>query len=186
MQNLAGLSAYASYLLKVARLCRAGAGQARAESATNPALSPRREPRLPNHPGRPSALRRRSANANRGASWRCSRDTPGFPRVAAWRHSARGFLIVFAFAFAAAFVGYGLSRWHGSDYSAWEELAASLGIRDLPRFVRVAYIHNASYLGGLVGLVAAIIYLRRLKTTERAVQAEKSLFRLVVLPGESP
>ena len=52
--------------------------------------------------------------------------------------------------------------------------------------MRVAYIHNASYLGGLVGLVAAIIYLRRLKTTERAVQAEKSLFRLVVLPGESP
>jgi hypothetical protein len=35
--------------------------------------------------------------------------------------------------------------------------------RDLPSFVRVAYIHNASYLGGLIGLVTAIIYLRKQK-----------------------
>jgi hypothetical protein len=34
---------------------------------------------------------------------------------------------------------------------------------DLPSFVRVAYIHNASYLGGLIGLVAAVIYLRQQK-----------------------
>jgi hypothetical protein len=48
---------------------------------------------------------------------------------------------------------------HGSDYSSWEGMAASLGIVDLPSFVRVAYIHNAGYLGVLIGLVAAIIYL---------------------------
>ena len=103
------------------------------------------------------------------AAWFIARITvSGFPRAAAWQHSARGFLIIFAFAFPAAFVGYGFSFLHGSDYSAWEDLAASLGIRDLPSFVRVAYIHNGSYLGALVGLVAAIIYLRRLKTTERA------------------
>ena len=33
----------------------------------------------------------------------------------------------------------------------------------LAGFVRVAYIHNAGYLGGLAGLVVAILYLRRLK-----------------------
>jgi hypothetical protein len=57
--------------------------------------------------------------------------------------------------------------WHGTDYSAWEDFETSLEITDLPSFVRVAYIHNASYLGGLIGLVAAIMYLRRLKNTEQ-------------------
>jgi hypothetical protein len=100
------------------------------------------------------------------AAWFIARITvPGFPRAAVFRCSLRGFVIVFAFAFAAAFVGYGFSCLHGSDYSAWEVLAASLGIRDLPSFVRVAYIHNAGYLGGLVGLVAAVMYLRRFKSS---------------------
>ena len=43
---------------------------------------------------------------------------------------------------------------------AWENLGRSHGIVDLPAFVRVAYIHNSSYLGGLVGLIAAIVLLR--------------------------
>jgi hypothetical protein len=98
------------------------------------------------------------------AAWFIARITiPGFPRGAAFRFSLRGFLIIFAFALAAAFVGYGLSLLHGPDYSAWQDLASTLGILDLPSFVRVAYIHNAGYLGGLVGLVVAIIYLRTLK-----------------------
>jgi hypothetical protein len=42
-----------------------------------------------------------------------------------------------------------------------------LGVSDVPAFVRVAYIHNASYLGGLAGLVAAIIDLRRLRKREK-------------------
>jgi hypothetical protein len=98
------------------------------------------------------------------AAWFIARITvPSFPREAAFRYSLRGFLIAFAFALAAAFVGYGLSLLHGPDYSAWEGLASRLGILDLPRFVRVAYLHNAGYLGGLAGLVAAIIYLRRIR-----------------------
>jgi len=102
------------------------------------------------------------------AGWFIARITvPGFARVAVLRLSLLGFLIVFVSAFVAAFVGYGLSLLHGPDYSAWEGLASSLGILDLPSFVRVAYIHNASYLGGLVGLAAAIIYLRRFKHSEQ-------------------
>jgi hypothetical protein len=46
--------------------------------------------------------------------------------------------------------------------------AETLGILDVPSFVRVAYIHNASYLGGLIGLIAAIIYVRRRRNTEQA------------------
>ena len=52
---------------------------------------------------------------------------------------------------------------HGSDYSSWESMASKLGIVNLPSFVRVAYIHNAGYLGGLIGLVSAIFHLRNRK-----------------------
>jgi hypothetical protein len=81
----------------------------------------------------------------------------------ALRRCARGFLIVIACGFAATIIGYVLGLLHGADYSAWESMASRLGIVDLPSFVRVAYIHNASYLGGLIGLVAAVIYLRQQK-----------------------
>jgi hypothetical protein len=50
------------------------------------------------------------------------------------------------------------------DISGWEPIAEMLKIEDVPSFVRVAYIHNASYLGGLFGLVAAVSYVYRLKT----------------------
>ena len=76
---------------------------------------------------------------------------------------SRGFLIVIACGFAATIIGYVLGLLHRSDYSAWESMASRLGIVDLPSFVRVAYIHNASYLGGLIGLVTAVIYLRQQK-----------------------
>jgi len=34
---------------------------------------------------------------------------------------------------------------------------------DLRNFVRVAYIHDASYLGGIIGLIIALFDLRRSK-----------------------
>lgn len=34
-------------------------------------------------------------------------------------------------------------------------------VQDPIQFVRVGFMHNASYLGGLLGLIAGIIYLRR-------------------------
>jgi hypothetical protein len=74
--------------------------------------------------------------------------------------------IILVFAFAASVVGNVLGIMHGSDYSGWENLALTPGILDLPSFVRVAYTHNASYLSGLIGLVAAIIYLRKLRNTD--------------------
>lgn len=96
------------------------------------------------------------------AGWFMARITvPIFSRAAAIRHTACGFLIVFACALGAAIVGYVLGLFHGSDYSTWQSMASALGIVDLPSFVRVAYIHNAGYLGGLVGLILAIIYARK-------------------------
>jgi hypothetical protein len=100
------------------------------------------------------------------AAWFLARITvPAFPpRRAFWR-TAQGFLIVFACGLAAFAAGYfyGILSTSGSECSGWKEVGSSLGISDLPAFVRVAYIHNASYLGGLVGLIVAILYVRRAK-----------------------
>ena len=105
------------------------------------------------------------------AGWFLARvSVPACSRAAAFRRSACGFLIMFASTLAASITGYALGRTHGSDYSAWDSLASTLGILDLPGFVRVAYIHNASYLGGLIGLIAAIICLRKLKSTRPSPQ----------------
>jgi len=96
------------------------------------------------------------------AGWFIDRvSVPAFPHAAVLRRSACGFLIVFAFPLVASVGAYALGLWHGSDYSTWYSLASRLGIVDLPSFVRVAYIHNASYSGGLVGLIAAIVHLRK-------------------------
>ena len=98
------------------------------------------------------------------AGWFIARiSVPACTRPEAFRCCARGFLIVLAFGFGAAIIGYVLGLLHGSDYSGWEIMTSRLGIADLPSFVRVAYIHNAGYLGGLIGLVTAIIYLRKQK-----------------------
>jgi hypothetical protein len=99
------------------------------------------------------------------AAWFIARITvPAFPPPKALRYSLRGFLIILTFAFAACMVGYLLGLLHSSDYRAWEDFGSALGVQDLPSFVRVAYIHNASYLGGLVGLIVALIHLRGLRT----------------------
>jgi hypothetical protein len=96
------------------------------------------------------------------AGWFIARvSVPTFPHAAVLRRSARGFVIVFAFALAASVGGYALGWLHGSDYSTWQGLASRLGVVDLPSFVRVAYIHNASYAGGLVGLIAALLHLQK-------------------------
>ena len=98
------------------------------------------------------------------AGWFIARvSVPACSRPQAFRCCVRGFMIVFAFGIGAAIVGYISGLLHGSDYSAWTNMASKLGIVDLPGFVRVAYIHNASYLGGLIGLVSAIIYVRKRK-----------------------
>jgi len=90
---------------------------------------------------------------------------PSWPASVAFRRCLAGFAIIFILAFAAAVIGYGLGVYHSNDYSYWQDMCLSLGVTDIPAFVRVAYIHNASYIGGLIGLLAAILFLYRLKKT---------------------
>lgn len=88
---------------------------------------------------------------------------PAWPPREAIRKCLAGFLMVFLLAFGAAVVGYFLGIRHTGDYSHWQETCDGLGVTDVRGFVRVAYIHNAGYIGGLVGLVCAIVFLHRLK-----------------------
>lgn len=87
---------------------------------------------------------------------------PRQPRVVAYRQIRLGFLCVFGFGISFALLGYGYGWWRGpeADYTAWTWAADQLQITNLPAFVCVAYIHNASYLGGVVGLIAALIFIR--------------------------
>ena len=75
----------------------------------------------------------------------------------------RGFIIVMGFAAAAAGAAfaYGLTQNPQPQSSGLASFAALIGVSDVPAFVRVAYIHNAGYLGGLVGIVAAAMLLWR-------------------------
>jgi hypothetical protein len=96
------------------------------------------------------------------AAWFLARVTvPSLPRATALRYSLRGYMIIFAGAFLGSIAGYLLGILHSHDYSDWEGFRYTFGVVDLPSFVRVAYIHNASYLGGLIGLIAAVIYTRK-------------------------
>jgi hypothetical protein len=46
---------------------------------------------------------------------------------------------------------------HSSDYSYWEPTLEYLQITEQANFVSVALIHNAGYIGGLIGLIACLI-----------------------------
>ncbi len=98
------------------------------------------------------------------AAWFVARITvPAFSPSVRSRRTIHALLIVLGFALTSSVLGYALGMLHGPDYSAWQDLASTLGVIDVAAFVRVAYIHYASYLGAVAGLIAAIIYLRKLR-----------------------
>ncbi|PQO44430.1 hypothetical protein [Blastopirellula marina] len=78
------------------------------------------------------------------------------------RKIALGMGIVFGVTllFSLGGYGYGLWRGPGADYAAWKPLLRSLKIEHGWAFLRVAYIHNAGYLGALTGLVLALLVIR--------------------------
>ena len=80
---------------------------------------------------------------------------PNQTRHVACRKILKGFAIVFGtgLLFGAGGYVYGLFRGPNADYSAWAGAFERLGVTDHWAFMRVGYIHNAGYLGGLTGLV---------------------------------
>ena len=97
------------------------------------------------------------------AGWFLARmAVPKWPPVEARACILRGFGIILACAITASLLGLGLGLLRGpsADYSNWQEFVTLRGVTELPSFVRVAYIHNASYLGGFIGLIVALVHLR--------------------------
>ena len=80
----------------------------------------------------------------------------------AYQRIYAGFLIVFAAAALAGILGYLYGLWRGpnADYSAWQPALQQYGVSDVWPFMRVAYIHNAGYIGGLVGLLLTYFAIR--------------------------
>lgn len=97
------------------------------------------------------------------AGWLIARrQIPHQPRPAALRRIRRAILCMFAFTLLFGVAAYLFGLWRGphADYSDWQWAFEEFDIADKWAFVRVAYIHNAGYLGGLVGLVVALFAIR--------------------------
>jgi len=78
------------------------------------------------------------------------------------RHIVNSFAIVAAISVLTGFVGVLLGYVAASgDMSWWQGWRSNAGIQDLGAFVVVAFLHSASYLGALLGLIAALVYVRR-------------------------
>ncbi len=90
-------------------------------------------------------------------------------RIALWREGrvppagelSRAFGLVFCVSLAAAFGGWIWGQWRRTMGYAeeWHSLMASLGVERPEEFMTVAYIHNASYLGGILGTLVAAAFL---------------------------
>ncbi len=103
------------------------------------------------------------------AAWFLARrHVPGQTRQVASRKIWLGFLIVFLCGAVAGLIGYGYGLWRGpdADFGSWQQFARQRRIDDVYGFARVAYIHNASYLGGLIGLIAALVFVKRSRVEE--------------------
>ncbi|MBC7854004.1 MAG: hypothetical protein IAF94_11250 [Pirellulaceae bacterium] len=86
------------------------------------------------------------------------RHIPGQSPISAWRKIMIGCGIILLCALPSAGAGFGYGSWRGpnADYSPWRTMLDFLHIEDHWSFIPVAYIHNASYLGGLIGLILAL------------------------------
>lgn len=78
--------------------------------------------------------------------------------------AAQGFALILgsALVFGLGAYGFGLTQQPDPETSALADFAVILGVDDVAAFVRVAYIHNAGYLGGVLGLLAAAYRAARL------------------------
>jgi len=86
-------------------------------------------------------------------------------RIAPFPEMIRAFSLVFLTSMLTAVGGWIWGLWRqGTGYDeSWIDFMSSLGVEDETAFMTVAYIHNASYLGGVSGSVIALIYLARVR-----------------------
>lgn len=97
---------------------------------------------------------------------------PNQPRRQALRQVWTGFGVIFASTLICELIGFGYGLWRGPDdpYQSWQSIFRQLEIDDQWAFVRVAFIHNAGYLGGVIGLVLALILVRPRRVEDLSCQ----------------
>lgn len=75
----------------------------------------------------------------------------------------KAFTIVFASGFVSAFIvgigGYLLINQNNIDQS-WAYTLKTYSIKNAPYFMRVVYIHYASYAGGLMGIILSFVFIK--------------------------
>jgi hypothetical protein len=98
-------------------------------------------------------------------------------RAQAYRQIRKGVLCILVSALLFGIVGYGYGLWRGpeADYSSWTWAFQKFRISDHWSFVRVAYIHNAGYLGGLVGLLVALATIRPSRNQPMEIESRINL-----------
>ena len=97
-----------------------------------------------------------------GAWFLARRLIPNQPRRTAFGQICNGMICIFGFALSFGILGYVYGLWRGphADYSSWQWALQRFDVTDHWSFVRVAYIHNAGYLGGIIGLIVALTGIR--------------------------
>jgi hypothetical protein len=96
-------------------------------------------------------------------AWFLSRiAVPVWPAKTALSHVCAGCATICLNALLGGFAGYVAGLFQNGVGSLGFR-AAELDVHDIAAFVRVAYIHNAGYLGALVGCVIAIVRLRKIR-----------------------
>ncbi|HEY8903363.1 MAG TPA: hypothetical protein VIM48_06630, partial [Chthoniobacterales bacterium] len=90
---------------------------------------------------------------------------PATDRAIGIRRVMGAYGILLAGALVGGCMGFllGRARASGDDFSNWDAYLVPLQIIQPGRFVWVAYIHNGSYLGGFVGLIAGMVWLAWVK-----------------------
>jgi hypothetical protein len=98
------------------------------------------------------------------AGWFLARLTvPHEPPRTAAKHTFQGVLIIVVTALLFACVAGFITPTDIDDPAMedWKFMLSSFRVHDTAAWLRVGNIHNASYLGGLVGLIAAIVFVYR-------------------------
>lgn len=98
------------------------------------------------------------------AGWFMGRVTlPHLSLRQAARLSTQGMAVMMLTAFSFAVIAYNIAPETNEDprMPYWRNLLMVSDVIDSVAFVRVGYIHNASYLGGLVGLIGSFFWLRK-------------------------
>jgi hypothetical protein len=94
-------------------------------------------------------------------------------RLPATGEMGRAFAAVFVVSMLTAAGGWawGQRRKSTGYDEGWNDLIYSLGVTTPEAFMTVAYIHNASYLGGMLGMTVALVWLAGMRRKRLASPA---------------